>query len=203
MPFPTLRLSRHTLFASLLSLAAVNVCASPIGNLRKIEAQENAQHLSQIRLQTDHGEVLEISLLRADLFRVWAGSDGKLIGNGDKAAPIVIKTDYAKVDYQLSDQGDYQLIRTSKIALRLYKKPLRLALYKADNKSLVWQETQALELGEKSSFQTLSSSPDEVFFGGGQQRSFPPTTLPSLSFSAPAPRCLAALARLCAMFSRI
>ncbi|MBY0572747.1 MAG: NPCBM/NEW2 domain-containing protein [Undibacterium sp.] len=139
--------------------------AASVGNLRKIETTKGGQ----ISIKTDQAHVLEISFLRPDLFRVWAGADGKLIGSGDKAAAIVIKTDYSQVDVKQSDQGEYYLLQTTKAALRIYKKPLRLALYKADNKTSLWQETQSLDIGEKASFQTLSSSTDEVFFGGGQQ----------------------------------
>ncbi|PRC92570.1 TIM-barrel domain-containing protein [Solimicrobium silvestre] len=155
---------RKTLVATLL-LAAFSAQATPIGNLKKISHST----ASQIQLTTDSGNLVQISLLRPDMFRVWAGLGGHLTDSGDKAAPIVLPHDYPQVDYQLSDHADYQLLQTSGMALRIYKKPLRLALYKADNKTQLWQETQSLELSEKGSYQSLSSSPDEVFFGGGQQ----------------------------------
>lgn len=161
---------RKTLIAALILQVFSGVAtAAPIGNLRKLAAQTNAAGLSQIQIATDNGSILEITLLRPDLFRARAGVDGKLLESGDKASPIVIKKDYSKVAYQLSDQTDYQLLQTSAMALRLYKKPLRMAVYKADNKTLIWQEAQPLELAAKASFQTLSSSADEHFFGGGQQ----------------------------------
>jgi len=161
---------RKTLIAALIcaSFAAQSAHAAPIGNLKKIEAL-SAQAITQIQLTTDSANVVQLSLLKPDLLRVWAGVGGKLIESGDKAAPIVVPHSYAKVEYQLSDHSDYQLLQTSGMALRIYKKPLRLALYKADNKTQLWQETQPLELSEKASFQSLSSSADEVFFGGGQQ----------------------------------
>ncbi len=146
-----MRAAVAALFATSLALP-VNTYAAAVGNLRQIETPANA---SNVKIATDKGHFLEISLLRPDMFRIWAGSDGKLVGAGDKAAPIVLKRDYSKVDYQLSDQREYQLLQTSKMALRIYKKPLRLALYKADNKTLLWQEMQSLDIAEKSSFQTL------------------------------------------------
>ena len=141
--------------------------AASVGNVRSInEVQISGNSL---HIQTDNGSLIEISLFAPDIFRIWAGSDGKLIGSGDKAAPIVLKKEITKVEHQLRDMGEYQLLQTSKLGLRIYKKPLRLALYKADNKTLLWKELQPLEIGEKASFQTLSSTSDEVFFGGGQQ----------------------------------
>lgn len=164
---------RKTVIASLIFHAFNSTSlAAPLGNMQKIAADGN-----QIELITSDGGIVRISLLKPDLFRVLAGTKGQLLDAGDKAAPIVLKHDYDKVPYQMTAQtdskagskDDYQLVQTSAMALRIYRAPLRLALYKPDNKTLVWQETQPLELGDKASFQTLSSSADEVFFGGGQQ----------------------------------
>jgi alpha-glucosidase len=172
MPTTTKLFTRRLMRAAIAAAFATSVSlpisayAAAVGNLRQIETPANT---SSVKIVTDKGHLLDISLLRPDMFRVWAGSEGKLIGAGDKAAPIVLKKDYANVDYQLTDKGDYQLLQTTKMALRIYKKPLRLALYKVDNKSLLWQEMQSLDIAEKSSFQTLSTSADEYFFGGGQQ----------------------------------
>ncbi|WP_325391742.1 NPCBM/NEW2 domain-containing protein [Undibacterium sp.] len=163
-------LIRKTLIASLVLQAFCGTAeATPVGNLRNLLAQPATSGQSQIKITTDNGSILEISLLRPDMFRVAAGLNGQLVDSGDKAAPIVIKKDYSKVDYRISEQADYQLVQTSAMSIRVYKKPLRLALYKADNKTLVWQEMQPLELSDKASFQTLSSTSDERFFGGGQQ----------------------------------
>jgi alpha-glucosidase len=159
----SLMLATFLVGAPCISSTAV---AGSIGNVKKIE---NIGGQQQLQIQTDRGHLVQISILRPDMFRVWVGVDGKLVGAGDKAAPIVLPQDFGRVDFKISEQADYQLIQTQAMALRVYRKPFRLALYKADNRSLVWQEMQALEIGDKASFQTLSSAPDEVFFGGGQQ----------------------------------
>lgn len=154
-----------SIFTSLCALSNIGYAAS-VGNVRKIESVGTQ---AQLHIQTDRGHLIQISILRDDMFRVWAGADGKLIGAGDKAAPIVLITDFAKPEVSISEQRDYQLIQTKAMALRVYRKPFRLALYKADNRTQLWQELQPLDIGEKNSFQTLSSSADEAFFGGGQQ----------------------------------
>ena len=153
-------------FASLASavLFAFQLQAAPVGNLISIKNQQN-----QIQIQTDQRVLLQIQLLKDNLFRLQAGLDGKLTDAGDKAAAIVLPQEYNKVDYQLSDKGDYQLLQTNKFALRIYAKPLKFALYQADNQQLIVQELQPLELGKEQSFQTLSSDTNERFFGGGQQ----------------------------------
>ncbi|MBU2179914.1 MAG: NPCBM/NEW2 domain-containing protein [Gammaproteobacteria bacterium] len=155
----------QTLFALAVSQTlAMATVAAPIGNLLQIRAET-----SQVEIQTDQQVQLQIQLLKPDVFRLQASNDGKFTGPGNKAAAIVIKQDYARVEFNLSDQGDYQLLQTSAMALRIYKQPLKFALYKADNQTLIFEELQPLELTTDLSFQTLSSATDERFFGGGQQ----------------------------------
>ncbi len=146
------------------ALFAGTAGAVELGKLTKQEANARG-----VLLHTDSKAVVQIDLLRADLFRVWAGPEGKLVDADNKAAPIVLKTDYPKVEFTLTDAGDHQLLRTARLALRIYKQPLKLALYKADNQTLIWQELKPIDLDEKGSYQTLSSQESERFFGGGQQ----------------------------------
>ena len=54
------------------------------------------------------------------------------------------------------------------MAIRAYKTPLRFALYRADNQTLVWEETQGITYG-KETVQYLKRGADEQFFGGGMQ----------------------------------
>ncbi|MCV2364264.1 NPCBM/NEW2 domain-containing protein [Paucibacter sp. DJ1R-11] len=171
---PALALAMFQVCGGLL-LAAAEVAAAPLGALREIQAVpasatpapgEGAQ---QWDLRTDSKMRLRISLLKPDVLRLWAGAKDQLPPATDKAAPIVIETVNQAVAHSWSDQGDHHLLKTEALALRVYKKPLRLALYKADNRSLLWQETQSLDIADKLSVQTLSSQKDERFFGGGQQ----------------------------------
>ncbi len=155
---------RKSLIGAAVALLCLTASAAPVGNLAKL-----TQQAGRIELATDKGVVVRVELLNPSVFRIWAGPAGKLTGAGDKASPIVFKTDYAKQDVRISDHADHHLLQTDKLALRIYKKPLRFALYKADNKTLLWQETQPLELAAAASVQSLGSSADEHFFGGGQQ----------------------------------
>lgn len=162
-------MSKHPL-SRLRWLTAVLVCcgyplpAAAVGNLHNLTQQQQ-----QVLLTTDQQVLLQLTVLKDDLLRLQAGLDGKLTPEGSQAAAIVLKTDYPAVPYQLTDQGDYQLLQTGALALRIYKKPLRLALYRADNQTLLTQELQSLQLSARHSSQLLSTSADERFYGGGQQ----------------------------------
>ncbi len=146
------------------ALAAANLNAAPVGALTTLTPTDQG-----LQLQTDQQVLLQLDLIKADVLRLQAGPDLTLSGDGSKAAPIVLPQAAHKVAYQLTDQGDYHLLSTSAMALRIYKAPLRFALYRADNQTLLTEELQPLELSREQSVQTLSTAADERFYGGGQQ----------------------------------
>ncbi|QSX40789.1 TIM-barrel domain-containing protein [Shewanella cyperi] len=164
-PFPLFALCCRP---TALALAAIVYCgqglAAPVGVLTGVEPG-----VSQLTLTTDNRTKLQIDVLKPSLLRIQAGSGGELSDEGSKAAAIVVKRDYQPVAFELSDQGQYQLLTTSALALRIYKQPLRFALYRADNRTLITEEVQSLELNQDSTVQTLSADADEFFYGGGQQ----------------------------------
>ena len=145
------------LYMSVLLLSAPishTVHAAPVGNLSALQQQAGV-----IQITTDAKAAVTVQLLKADLLRIRAGLNDTLTDEGSKAAPIVIKTDYPTVAYQLKDMGEYQLISTEAMALRIYKKPLTFALYKADNQTLIVQELQPLAfLLLKSKLNPLSAT---------------------------------------------
>ncbi|RQO61218.1 glycosyl hydrolase [Paucibacter sp. KBW04] len=164
--------------AGTLAMSGGAAQAAAVGNLREIKAlgeaadqrpQDKQSATPQWELRTDAQTLIRISLLNKSMFRIWAGAKGKLSEPGNKAAAIVEKEPSGWVDHQMSDAGDHHLLRTEEFALRIYKKPLRFELYKADNRQPLWQETLGLDLSDKLSVQTLASDKGERFFGGGQQ----------------------------------
>ncbi len=157
--------SRLTLLvACCLATLSSPLTAAPVGNLLQLQQQDG-----QIVITTDQQVLVQLSLLKDDLVRLQAGANGKLSPDGSKAAAIVINHNYPAVTYQISDSGDYQLLQTKAMAVRIYKTPLRFAWYKADNKTLLTEQLQPLELDKQSVQQLLSTSRDERFYGGGQQ----------------------------------
>ncbi|MCV2370419.1 TIM-barrel domain-containing protein [Roseateles oligotrophus] len=156
-------------------LAAGSTHAAPLGNLRELVAAPSTAgsgSAPQWELRADGKARLRISLLRADLVRLEASPSERFAAPEDKAAPIVLTEALrpgAPIAHKLSELGDHYLLQTDSLALRIYKKPLRLALYRADNQQLLWRETESLDLSDKLSVQTLSSDKSERFFGGGQQ----------------------------------
>ncbi|MCV2359898.1 NPCBM/NEW2 domain-containing protein [Paucibacter sp. TC2R-5] len=184
----TSAIRRATSMAALIViglLQADRAAAASLGNLRElvalpqskqvIEGATGQQAAPQWDLRAEGKARLRISLLRADVLRIEASATGQFAASEDKAAPIVLPeslaahAEGASIAHKLSDQGDHYLLQTDSLALRINKKPLRLALYRADNQQLLWRETESLDLSDKLSVQTLSSDKSERFFGGGQQ----------------------------------
>jgi len=109
---------------------------------------------------------LKLQFIRSDIFRLWMSYDGEFTDPAGK--DIVIFKPDQPIDVKSSDKGSYYLFSTSDVALRAYKKPLKFALYKADNTSLIWEEAQGMTYGEQT-VQYLKRQPNEYFYGGGMQ----------------------------------
>lgn len=109
---------------------------------------------------------LKIQFIRSDIFRLLMAYDGEYsnpVGND-----IVINTPENKPDVNFSENNDYYLFKTLEIALRAYKNPLRFALYKADNSSLIWEEAKGMTYGYET-IQYLKRGENENYYGGGMQ----------------------------------
>ena len=120
---------------------------------------------------------LQVVFHTDDLFRIWMAPDGKFTDpanspperDGAPAANIVVKTDYPGVTPRATDEGLYHLLTTRSLALRVYKANLRFALYRPDNRTLIWEEIVGPTWDGRQTTQLLSRGPKEQFFGGGMQ----------------------------------
>jgi alpha-glucosidase len=134
------------------------------------------------------GNTVEISAVRAtfkvifhtdDLVRIWMapGPDGEFADpanspprrDGAPAANIIVKHDFPGVTPKATDEGAYHLLTTGVLALRVYKPGLRFALYRADNRTLIWEELVGPTWDGRQTTQVMARGADEQFFGGGMQ----------------------------------
>ncbi|HEX7914407.1 TIM-barrel domain-containing protein [Rudaea sp.] len=145
--------------------------ADSLGNLRSFTPASDADAMSAWELATDSGARIRIDLLRADLLRLQAGRDGKLLPVGDKATAIVLPQAATKATASVEESTDEVRIRTDALVLHIQRRPLRFALDRiyAGKAVPLWHELQTLDLGKAQSVQVLSSTADEHFYGGGQQ----------------------------------
>ena len=109
---------------------------------------------------------LQIQFIRSDIFRIWMAYDGEYSNPAEK--DIVINLPADKPSVTVNENNDYFLFKTSDLALRAYKNPLRFALYKSDNSTIIWEEYQGITYGYET-IQYLKRGETENYYGGGMQ----------------------------------
>jgi hypothetical protein len=137
-----------------------------LGDLTAFDVKENVATASAGQDQ------VRIIFYRDDLFRLWLGPDGQFTEAQPNAADaqMVVWTG-SPVAFTSRDAGEYYRLATPAVVLRVYKRPLRFALFDKTNTTVVWQETKPLTYGP-STVQTLKRGDDENFFGGGMQNGY-------------------------------
>ncbi len=137
-----------------------------LGDLTAFDVKDNIATISA------GADQLRVIYYRDDIFRIWLGPDGKFTDAqptpGD--AQMVVYTG-APVAMPWRDAGTYYRIESKDNVLRIYKRPLRFALFDKDNATVIWQETKPLSYGP-STVQTLRRGDTENFFGGGMQNGY-------------------------------
>src|SRR5919108_3192254 len=125
------------------------------------------------------GNVAEISALPAraritflteDVFRIQVAPDGHFTDPGEAGgADMVVAVDHPGVEPEVADAGSYFALATAALAIRIYKEPLRFALYRDETR--IFEEQHCLSWDDDSGVTTqyLTRGPDEQFFGGGMQ----------------------------------
>lgn len=103
---------------------------------------------------------------REDIFRIWMAYDGEF--SSPAGNDIVVSLPAKAAQVFKSDNDGYYLFKTDKMALRAYKNPLRFALYRADNQTLVWEEAKGMTYGEQT-VEYIKRGNDEFYYGGGMQ----------------------------------
>ncbi|MBC2864677.1 NPCBM/NEW2 domain-containing protein [Streptomyces mexicanus] len=106
-----------------------------------------------------------VSFVSADTFRIEAAPDGTFT---DPVGTDIVLPQGAPPATRWADRGDRYELSTDQVTLRVYKSPLRFALYRADGTRL-WEESRGLSWDATSTTQTLARGADEQFYGTGEQ----------------------------------
>ncbi|MPQ44220.1 discoidin domain-containing protein, partial [Clostridium tarantellae] len=160
-------------FISNLGTISVNAASDStikvLGNVKKVLQKDDT-----IEIKLDN-EKVKITFYTPDVFRVWMDPEGDF--DDPTSGKILYKKEpQYDEDYDINlsktDEGDYYKISSGEVVLRIYKSPYRLALYKNDNETVVWEETSPLEYGNGKTKQSISTKKDEQFYGGGVQNGY-------------------------------
>lgn len=149
-----LRRSNDTISTELFSKAC------QVGNITEFKPSGNDFLISTPNAQ------FKLQLIRNDIFRILMAYDGTFTNPAGN--DIIIHQSKDPIQSNYSDEGAYYLLKTPEMAVRMYKSPLKFALYKSDNQSLIWEEVQGITYG-KQTVQYLKRGEKEQFFGGGMQ----------------------------------
>jgi alpha-glucosidase (family GH31 glycosyl hydrolase) len=102
-----------------------------------------------------------------DIFRIWLAPDG----NFTAPAEIVVSNNFPVITIAVTDLSTYYKVETNTCVLRIYKTPLRFALYNKDNSTMVFEESSPLDYGT-STHQRLIRGENEYFYGCGMQNGY-------------------------------
>ncbi|MFF8594999.1 NPCBM/NEW2 domain-containing protein [Streptomyces sp. NPDC015220] len=106
-----------------------------------------------------------VGFVSADTFRVEVAPDGTFT---DPVGTDIVLPQGKAPATRWADRGDRYELSTDEVTLRVYKSPLRFALYRADGTRL-WEETRGISWDGASTTQTLARGADEQFYGTGEQ----------------------------------
>ncbi|MFJ6940382.1 TIM-barrel domain-containing protein [Streptomyces sp. NPDC101132] len=140
---------------------AAPAAAASAGNATGITQSGNT-----FTVTTSSAARARVVVARADIFRIWLSPDGAFT-NDPAGTDLAVTTDFGSVVTSSADAGTYYRINTPSLTIRVNKSPLRFSVYRADNTTPVWQETQATTWSGGKTTQYLAQGPDEQFYGTG------------------------------------
>ena len=116
---------------------------------------------------------IKVTFYAADVFRIQAAPGGKYADpkNNPAKAQIVIVKSPKDVDLSVKQENGMVDFTTSKLKLSMDKKTCQFTLTRP-NGDVIWKEVKPLDLTEKLTVQTLGTTKEEHFFGGGQQNGY-------------------------------
>ena len=117
-----------------------------------------------------------VVFLDHDVVRTWVAPQGRFSdpantkpGPGEPEANIVVKSDYPGVVPAVGDAGDYWVLATGAVVVRVYKADLRFGFWRPGNAERIVEEVVGLQWDGVVTTQRLTQGRGEQYFGGGMQ----------------------------------
>ncbi|WP_461451433.1 glycoside hydrolase family 31 protein [Mucilaginibacter sp.] len=136
---------------------------SYVGNVTSFKADKNEFDVSAGISK------VKVIFYSDDIFRIWLAP----VGDFTNPAGNDIVEQYTVTNPQVTaiDKGPYYQIKSKQCVLRVYKTPMRFALYDMTNTHKVWEETKPISFGAKTT-QNMERQPNEYFYGCGMQNGY-------------------------------
>ena len=135
-----------------------------LGDVKTIKV-ENQQAV----IFTQKQQKVAIEFITPQTVRIQASNNDTFIPVANKKAPIVPDHKVQNIALKQQDMGQYHLLASDKVTLRIYKSPLRFEAYHNDNRTLYFKELKPLTIDENLTTQILNKKANSGFYGGGQQ----------------------------------
>ncbi|RSS86640.1 DUF5110 domain-containing protein, partial [Streptomyces sp. WAC05292] len=140
---------RAALLAGLLAVAGL-AGAGPVAGRAAAAAPEpatagNATGITRsgntFTVTSTSGAKARVVVARADIFRLWLSPDGRF-ADDPAGSDLARTTDFGPVQAAVTDAGGHCRITTPALNIRVDKSPLKFSVYRADNRTLVWEESR-------------------------------------------------------------
>jgi len=143
--------------------AKISAKESKVGNLTDFKANNNEFDIAAGQTS------FKVIFYADDIFRIWMTPDSEF--TNPAANDIVV--DYAVKNPQVvsSDKGTYYQLKSKNCVVRVYKAPLRFALYDLTDTKQIWEEAEPMSFGARTS-QVMKRQPEEYFYGCGMQNGY-------------------------------
>lgn len=141
----------------------INAARGQLGKLTAFTSQGNEAEI------TAGVSKLKVVFYTDAIFRIWLAPSGKF--EDPAGNDIVVVHPENKPTIMVSDEGNYYSMHSKQCMLRIYKNPVRFAMYDGSGEKKIWEEIAPLRFGEKTVQEMLRDS-NENFYGCGMQNGY-------------------------------
>ncbi len=141
----------------------INATETALGNVTAFKSTANESVV-------DAGiSKIKVIFYRDDIFRIWLAPDGNF--TDPAGSDIAINYPTEKPIIKTTDEGGYYKLQSKLCVVRIYKTPMRFAMFDATNTKAIWEENKPLLFGAKTT-QSMLRHADEYFYGCGMQNGY-------------------------------
>ncbi len=141
----------------------INAAATSLGNITHFQKGINESII------TAGISKVKLIFYRDDIFRIWLAPDGEFTDPAGR--DIIMSYPVGKPVVKTTDEGLYYKVQSKRFMVRIYKTPLRFAMYDAANARAIWEESSPIVFGAATT-QSMHRQTDEYFYGCGMQNGY-------------------------------
>ncbi|MFZ1800264.1 MAG: hypothetical protein WAU24_10420, partial [Chitinophagaceae bacterium] len=141
----------------------INAAETQLGKIDSFTVEKNEAFIQS------GVSALKVIFYTPEIFRIWLAPNGKF---EDPAGNDIVTYEPGNPpEVSVSENDLYYSMKTPKCVLRIYKNPVRFALYDLSNQHKIFEENSPLTFGDET-VQTMLRDPSEYFYGGGMQNGY-------------------------------